>query len=305
MAAITYDFNIEQGSYYEITFVYQDPNGNPVDISDWCAVLQWTDSNNNRTVFSNRNKNLNYDLSTYSDGRITFSLPATTTNTYSFDFALYDLDLQEPNEQYQGSGYRTFRLSTGRAFIIRRSNPQELITNCIDLPSTESVCPTECLSTDIYAVKYSGGGINIPDNGSASSTIQITDTRTIENIELAINGLVHKNPQDLVFVLVPPTGSSILLSANQKIKNYRPGFNYIISDSAPADAYLHNITNNSKCRIYDKTQIINSDSPLVPSFVHLQNQLANGTWELLIEDTDPSESGSIVSWTLIVTYHSE
>ena len=190
MAAITYDFTIEQGSYSTVTFVYQDVNGNNVDLTGWCVILQWKDDLNNTKVFSNREKNNTYDITTYSDGRIVFNLPAVTTNGYNFDKALYDIDLQEPNEQYFGSGYRTFRLATGTISILKRSNPQPLIMSCADTIVTGNTeCPAECLINDIYAVKYNGNGLTVPDMSHVSDTISISDTRLIEKIEVVINGL--------------------------------------------------------------------------------------------------------------------
>lgn len=308
MAAINYDFSIEQGSYSTVTFVYQDVNGNNLDLTGWCVIIQWKDNLDNIKIFSNREKTNNYDITTYSDGRIVFNLSANTTNSYNFDTAIYDLDIQEPNEQYAGSGYKTLRLATGIISIIKRANPQTLLTNCADLLVSEAnSCSIECLTNDIYAVSYGGNGFSIPDMGYSTDTISISDSRLIEKVEIMINGLRHKTPQDLQFLLSPPTGDPILLANNHKISHYIPGFNFVFSDDAPSDQYLHNIKNNQKCRIYYKTSSITIDGTHYPnvetSLSHLQNSSAQGNWTLLIADSDPYESGTISSWHLIITYY--
>lgn len=308
MAAINYDFSIEQGSYSTVTFVYQDANGNNLDLTGWCVIIQWKDNLGNIKVFSNREKTNNYDITTYSNGRIVFNLSANTTNSYNFDTAVYDLDIQEPNEQYAGSGYKTLRLATGIISIIKRANPQTLLTNCADLLSNQNdVCTIECLTSDIYAVTYRGNGFAIPDMGHNTDTISVNDNRIIEKVEVMIGGLRHKNPQDLQFLLSPPVGDPILLANNQKISYYVPGFNFILSDDALSDQYLHTIRSNQKCKIYNKTTSVTIDSINYPnvetSFSHLQNSSAQGDWILTIADSDPNESGTISFWNLIITYY--
>lgn len=307
MAAIIYDFVIEQGSYSTVTFVYQDANSQNVDLRDWCVVLQWKDDQNNTKTFTNRNKNNTYDLTTYADGRIVFNLPASQTNLFTFDTAAYDLDIQEPNEQYAGSGYRTFRLASGTISLIKRAIPQSLLTNCVDIPvdtTSQNACELGCLSEDIYSVIYNGQRINILDMSENSDIINVTDNRVIEKVEVLVSGLTHKSPQDLRFILRSPDNKHILLAANQKIRLYVPGFNFVFSDTAPADQYLHTIRTNQKCRIYDKTNSVKyGNSTLFASLSELNGGSATGNWTLLVIDTDPSgDIGSISSWSLIITY---
>lgn len=307
MAAINYDFSIEQGSYSTVTFLYQDANGNSIDVTDWCVIIQWKDDLGNTKIFSNREKNNNYDITTYNNGKIVFNISANTTNTYNFNTAVYDLDIQEPNEQYAGSGYKTFRLATGVISIIKRTNPQTLLNNCVDLFIGQDICPIECFNNDIYSVLYTGNSMSIPDMNSVSDSISVSDARLIEKVELMVTGLQHKNPQDLQFILSPPIGNPILLANNNKISNYIPKFNFVFSDDAPVNNYLHTIKSNQKCKIYSKEEtILLIDYPNVEySFAHLQGNSAQGNWTLTVHDTDPSESGTIDSWTLIVTYYPE
>lgn len=165
--------------------------------------------------------------------------------------------------------------------------------------SQSDLCIDECLSLDLYSVAYPGSGIVILDESTASGTITIDETiRTIDTIDIAIGGLSHTNPQDLVFSLIPPSGSGILLSSNHKIPNYQSNFNYIFSQKASPTKYLHNIQNGEYCRIYDK-----SNPNYLSSFSHMNGHVPSGDWTLYIEDTDPLASGLIDSWKVIVTYN--
>ena len=93
MAASKYDFSIEQGSSFTISLIYKDENGNPVDLTDWCARLTWKTNTNNTQIFSS----LNNDYSVYKFiiegviGKITLQFPAVTTNSFVFNTAKYDL----------------------------------------------------------------------------------------------------------------------------------------------------------------------------------------------------------------------
>lgn len=160
------------------------------------------------------------------------------------------------------------------------------------------LCIDQCLSLDLYSVVYTGSGITILDESTVSGTISVDETvRTIDSIDIAIGGLSHTNPQDLIFSLVPPSGSGILLSSNHKIPNYLDNFNYIFSNKAAPTKYLHNINNGEYCRIYDK-----SNPDYLSSFDHMVGHVGSGDWSLYIQDTDPIASGSIDSWKVIITY---
>ena len=125
----------------------------------------------------------------------------------------------------------------------------------------------------------------------------------IENIELAINKLAHSSPQDIAFLLAPPSGSKILLSANHKIVNNNNNFSFMFSNKATATSYLHNISNGGLCNIYDKTSSYKyNNENLLYSFDHLFDTSTTGVWTLYAKDTDPLSSGSLDSWKLIVTY---
>lgn len=308
MPAVAYDLLIEQGSSYEITFLYTDANNNPIDVKNFCVLLQWITNNNDIYTFSNKYDGTDYSLIANPNGTIVFKLPAKTTNLYDFDSALYDLDLQEPNEEYPGSGLKSYRLSTGSVNIIRRNVPASL-TSCANVSAgfeLQDNCDIECGKLDIYSVPYAGSGVSIEDLSTNISSINVNDNRLIENIDIAINGLRHNSPQDLIFIAVPPSGNKVLLSANSKILNYRPGFSCMFSNRAPNNTYISNINSGGLCKIYDKTSYIKYNNEiLLSSFDHLYNSPASGEWSLLVADNDIVGSGSLDSWKLIITYQSE
>lgn len=308
MPAAVYDMLIEQGSSYEVTFVYTDANNNPIDITNYCVLLQWRTNTNDISVFTNKYDGTDYSLVSNSDGTIVFRLPAKTTNLYNFDQAFYDLDLQEPNEEYPGSGLKSYRLSTGTISIAKRNVPASLI-NCANVSSgfnLQENCDIECGKLDAYSVVYDGPGVTINDLSTSTTTINIEDSRLIENVEVAINGLRHNNPQDLTLIVSPPSGDKVLLSASSKILNYRPGFSCLFSDRANTNAYISNITSGGLCKIYDKTASTRYNNQiLLSSFNHLYGNAISGDWSLYVVDNDIASSGSLDAWKLIITYTPE
>jgi len=331
MPAINYNFIIEQGSDFILNFQYNDENNNPIDLSAKCIVLQWiTDDGSIKQVFSS-GANSNYDINDWSivgdnSGAIRFKLAANLTKALTFNTAIYDLDIITP-----GDRLRNIRLSTGLVTLVKRNIP--LLDTCpsnvdsvigLTTPTatdggavptstpiitstssqSEDLClPEDCLNLDIYSVVYAGSGLSIPDLATVSGSVITSDTRNIENIEVAINKLQHNNPSDLWFMINPPSGDPVLLSANSKISNFNNNFSFMFSNKAQPTSYLHNINNGGLCSIYNKANLINyDDQPLATGFNHLIGSSVTGVWNLVIKDTDPLGSGLIDSWKLIITY---
>jgi len=261
MAAAIYNFFIEQGSFFEITFQYLDVNSNPIDLTNYCIRLRMKDNTNVVRIYGSEVACNNYTLSKSSDGFITWSLPASVTKDFTFTSAVYDLDVNSDSIDSR-------RISTGRIEIIPNNfvdciggNPSRICAPCDALicddsngtnisedgdggtpvPTGENPTPTPtpttispcdiiqedfcgylCQGMDMFGKMYSGPYMNIPDMGSISGTISIPDTGIITNIEIAIDKLTHSHPQDLSMILVPPSGNKILLSSHNKIKNYNP-----------------------------------------------------------------------------------
>mgnify|MGYP006294620247 CR=1 FL=1 len=132
MAASKYDFAIEQGTSFKISLIYKDGNGNPVDLTDWCARIIWKTNTNNIQSFSS--ENTNYSLYKFTidgiNGKLTLMIPASVTNNYSFNTAKYDLELQSPDDLYNGGGKYTLKLLFGTVSIIKRFSQSSTQLEC-------------------------------------------------------------------------------------------------------------------------------------------------------------------------------
>lgn len=271
-------------------------------------------------------------------GNIIFTLSYIFTKQIRWSNAVYDLyitDSSTPPKKY--------RIATGQITTIRDNFPEcatssaghctdcnalqfvletpvPTVTNTVTTSTSGStsgtptvtptplpemdLCATICNELDMYAVMHSGSAITILDNSVSSGTINIPNTGTIQNIELMVNKLKHQSPQDLVFLLTPPTGNKVLLSSHNKISNnISTGFSFIFSNKAASGVYLNNALNNSYINILNKTSNYNYNNEILST--NLQSWIgssASGDWTLNIIDDDIGVSGSIDSWNLIVTY---
>jgi hypothetical protein len=122
MAASKYDFPIEQGTSFKISLIYKDANGNPIDLTGWCARLIW--KTNTSTTHTFTSENTNYTLYKFTiddlEGKLVLMIPASVTNTYTFNTAKYDLELQSPDYLYENGGKFTTRLLYGTVSIVKR-----------------------------------------------------------------------------------------------------------------------------------------------------------------------------------------
>ena len=132
MSAAQHDFNIEQGSSFTLSIIYKDSNGTPIDISNWCARITWKTNTNTINSFSS----LNVDYSQYkftlggATGEIKLQFPATTTNSFDFTNAKYDLELQSDDDLYSGGGKKTYRILYGTITIIKRFSKSTDLLEC-------------------------------------------------------------------------------------------------------------------------------------------------------------------------------
>lgn len=301
--AAEYNFSIEKGSAFEITFLYVDGSTlQPINIENYSVYLRWRDNNNNLFSANNCTLTTDYNLKTTSDGRIILQLPAKTTTSFNFDTANYDLELQSPNEQYSGSGYTLIRILYGLISTTNKNvnvpvpiEPCKIVSDqCSDL-----CCDSRILDPDSYS--YPGSGIYLSSTGSGISTINIVDSGTINFIDISLNNLNHSSPQDLRIFLQPPSGDKILLSGHDKISNNRPNFNFTFSNKASNNSYLYNATNFGYINIQDKTSIIKLNSEnLLSSTNHLVGSSSVGEWTLIMFDDDPLVSGYLESWNIIL-----
>ena len=132
MAASKYDFSIEQGSSFKLSLVYKDDSGNPIDLTNWCARLTWKTNTNLTQTFST--ENIDYSVYKFSIepliGKITLMIPASTTNSFTFNAAKYDLELQSDDNLYIGGGKYIIRLIYGTINIVKRFSQSSSLLEC-------------------------------------------------------------------------------------------------------------------------------------------------------------------------------
>lgn len=132
MPAATYDFQIEKGTSFYISFDYKDDASTPINLTNWCARLRWVE-NDGTTTRSYTTNTTNSEYQFTIDpliGRIIFRLPAVSTAAFNFTSANYDLELQEPNDLYDGGGKKVFRLLQGIITLITRNVPDDSAFEC-------------------------------------------------------------------------------------------------------------------------------------------------------------------------------
>ena len=132
MAASKYDFAIEQGSSFKLSLIYKDPNGEPINLTNWCARLIWKTNTNITQVFTTENDDYGVYKFTIDDvaGKLTLMIPANKTNEFTFNTAKYDLELQSPDDLYGGGGKYIVRLLYGTINIIKRFSQSATLLEC-------------------------------------------------------------------------------------------------------------------------------------------------------------------------------
>jgi hypothetical protein len=131
MAAAKYDFNIEQGSSFTISFTYKDSTNTVVNISNWCARIIMTTSDNQTITYNSGITSSSYKMSLDGPtGKITLLLPAITTNNFTFKTAKYDLELESDDVLYTGGGNYTNRILYGVITIVKRISNNSTILDC-------------------------------------------------------------------------------------------------------------------------------------------------------------------------------
>jgi hypothetical protein len=133
MAASKYDFAIEQGSSFKISLFYKDPNGDAINLTNWCARLIWKTNTNITQVFTTENDDYGVYKFTIDEvaGKLTLMIPASKTNEFIFNTAKYDLELQSPDDLYGGGGGKyIIRLLYGTITIIKRFSQSATLLEC-------------------------------------------------------------------------------------------------------------------------------------------------------------------------------
>lgn len=142
MPAANYNFTIEKGTAFVISFEYKDDNENIIDLTNWVARLRWKDSESNITTFITDTRSSEYEfIITPTEGKISLKIPASQTAAYTFTSAAYDLELQEPNDLYSGGGKKVFRILEGTISVLARNVPDtSAFTGTFDVQDSCGTC---------------------------------------------------------------------------------------------------------------------------------------------------------------------
>ncbi|MEA2326430.1 MAG: hypothetical protein QOE68_1389 [Thermoanaerobaculia bacterium] len=119
-------------------------------------------------------------------------------------------------------------------------------------------------------------GLAIPDNAPAgiTSTLDITDSRAIERLAVNVN-ISHPSRGDLQILLTAPDGTTVILQ--------NPS-----TDRAPFAQVTYGIDADSAERL---------------DVFH--GRPAKGRWTLTVRDLQPQNAGTLLSWSLAITFAGE
>lgn len=156
-----------------------------------------------------------------------------------------------------------------------------------------------------------GGSLTINDNGVASeypSTITVAgETLPAGRVQVRLNGLTHTNPDDLDILLVSPTGVKLLLMSDTGGTTDVSGITITLDEAAanqlPDNGALANNT-SYRTRNVGGGDTIPAPAPADPyqtSLTNLRGLTTNGVWSLFIVDDTTGSTGTLTSWSLIVT----
>jgi subtilisin-like proprotein convertase family protein len=116
-------------------------------------------------------------------------------------------------------------------------------------------------------------GLAIPDNaaGGITSTLDVTDTRAIDRISVNVN-IAHSTRGDLQIALTAPDGTTAILQNAS-------------SDRTPFTPVTFGV-----------------DADAVTGLDIFHGRSAAGRWTLTVRDLQPQNSGTLISWSLGITF---
>ena len=178
MAAINYNFPIEQGSDFSISFQYNDENGLPINLAESaCVIFQIKNtttsdppiiSNIKVISTSSANNPSGFSISASDAGLITLSIDRATTRNLNYENAVYDLDVIKDGKSLR-LAYGNITIDTRQTdFAVCTQSPGANnvggstgggTTTTPDIPVSDAsdLClDTDCLNLDIYSIVYSG-----------------------------------------------------------------------------------------------------------------------------------------------------
>jgi subtilisin-like proprotein convertase family protein len=129
--------------------------------------------------------------------------------------------------------------------------------------------------------------VAIPDLGTATSSIAISDAGTIDNLTVELN-INHPRDSDLVVTLIGPDGTQVPLFSN--VGGMGAKFTKTVLDDSATVAISAGTA-----------PFTGTFSPSGYLSTFIGKSLA-GTWTLQVQDTVSGKTGTLVSWSLMVDY---
>ncbi|HQQ47290.1 MAG TPA: choice-of-anchor J domain-containing protein, partial [Acidobacteriota bacterium] len=131
----------------------------------------------------------------------------------------------------------------------------------------------------------------IPMNGSVTSTLTVSDNKTIEDINVTIGSVLQTNVYTLSLCLIAPDDTCIPLSLYN-------------GDPEEEDYYMTVFDDQAELYVGDTAQSPPYTGYFKPNgqLGHLAGKNAAGTWTLVAENYDNTEDGSLEAWGLSFSY---
>ena len=96
MAAGIYNFTIEQGTTFKRTFKYKDANGDGVDLSSHAVRMQIRKTIGGDLITEEGTDK--FTVGGVANNEFTLIIAASTTAAYTFNTAVYDIEIEKDNE---------------------------------------------------------------------------------------------------------------------------------------------------------------------------------------------------------------
>jgi subtilisin-like proprotein convertase family protein len=135
---------------------------------------------------------------------------------------------------------------------------------------------TDCDTTphaDVTLFQSPQHALAIPDNapGGVTSTLDVTDSRAIDRLTVTVN-IAHPSRGDLQIALTAPDGTTAILQNTS-------------DDRTPFTQVTYGVDTDP----FDRLDVF-------------RGRAANGRWTLTVRDLQPQNSGTLISWSLGVTF---
>jgi subtilisin-like proprotein convertase family protein len=151
-------------------------------------------------------------------------------------------------------------------------------------PTPDPACSVTYPSSDIPRP--------VPDQGVITSTLTINDAGTIADIKVTNLAIQHTYASDLTAYIISPQGTRVALFSHVCGGSVWTAANTGFSVARQAASRLGTICPPGQGEYLPEEESLD---PLV-------GQLANGIWSLEVSDDGPSDVGTILSWSLWVSY---